>query len=177
MVDIEMLRIEKLIEEREVYENSFFSMEYKDEEFKFRISQFEEIYQDYLVEPVEYELFEPFEDYFEKLRDEKLIKERESYELQFFKNIDFDDFKMDTLDILISSYDECDYPTKHEFENLNECNEFFDNFYVEEPIIMNKPACGYDLDYLPNDDIFDNLDCYDYPDGPNENLGGIIFHF
>ena len=74
MVDIEMLRIEKLIEEREVYENSFFSMEYKDEEFKFRISQFEEIYQDYLVEPVEYELFEPFEDYFEKLRDEKLIK-------------------------------------------------------------------------------------------------------
>ena len=40
MKDIEMLRIEKLIEEREAYENEFFSIEQKDTEFDFIISQF-----------------------------------------------------------------------------------------------------------------------------------------
>lgn len=165
MVDIEMLRIEKLIEEREAYENAFFSMEYKDEEFKFRISQFEEIYQDYLVEPIDYEygLMESFEDYFEKLRDEKLIKERITYEIEYFKNFTYEPIEMDFLDHVIKSYEESEIqePDFTMYDFFPEDN--FDYPPVVEPVFR-KPLCHWDeMDYMPNDDFYEN--CYYYPDG------------
>ena len=80
MIDFEMLRIEKLIEEREAYENEFFSMEpsFEVENIELDIIQFNS----------EEELENPFEidDFFDNLRDEQLIREREVYEIQFFKN-------------------------------------------------------------------------------------------
>ena len=163
MVDIEILRIEKLIEEREAYENAFFSMEYKDEEFEFRISQFEEIYQDFIVEPVEYEyeLYEPFEDYFEKMRDEKLIKERIAYEIDYFKNLDYNIIEID-VESINEPYDEPDYDIEPYFDMYYE--EYFDPRPVEEPTSRKPRCCCWDLDYMPNDD-YDDTCCYYYPDG------------
>lgn len=169
MVDIEMLRIEKLIEEREAYENAFFSMEYKDEEFKFRISQFEELYQDYLVEPIDYEydLMESFEDYFEKLRDEKLIKERIAYEIEYFKNIDYNIIEID-VESINEPYDEPDYDIEPDFEMYYE--EDFDPRPLWEPTFRKPHRCCWDSDYMPNDDFNDDAYCYYYPDG---TLSGI----
>lgn len=174
MLDNESLRIESLIEEREIYENSFFVMEdiSKSNEFDNAIIQYE-LNQEFNESfDFEDELSYSFvlEDELENLRIEKLIRERESYEIQYFRNLNAPSFEMDSLDIQIQSYDEGDFYPEPDFG-------YFDDCYIEEPVMMNKPSCGYDLDYLPNDDNFDYLDCYDYPDGPDENLSGIIFHF
>lgn len=175
MIDIEMLRIEKLIEEREEYENSFFSMEPKlnDEltlQFTYEIIQ----------EPSDYklELLEPFEDYFNNLRDEKLIEEREFYEIKYFKNLTKEIIEKDLLDCLIESYEEPNY-LEFKFESFDDdfYDDYFEDYYVEEPVFVKKTCCDCNLDYMPNDNLFDNLDCYDYPEGPNENLNGIIFYF
>lgn len=160
-----MLRIEKLIEEREAYENEFFSIEQKDTEFDFIISQYED-YQEIIVELYDYEeeLIEPYEDYFEKLRDEKLIKQRIAYEIEYSKNLDYKIIEMnsDSLpEILDEPYDEPDYDFEPDFDICP--NDFFDYCPVIEPIIK-KPSCYWeDMDYMPQEDYY--ADCYYYPDG------------
>ena len=81
------------------------------------------------------------------------------------------------MDILIESYEEPEEP-EPDFEMNHEdyFEDCYDDYYIiKEPELINAPLCGYDLDYMPNDDIYDYLDCYDYPDSPNENLDGIIY--
>ena len=53
----------------------------------------------------------------------------------------------------------------------------WDLHYLRESQFETQSQCGcpYD-DYMPNDDgLCDYLDCYDYPEGPNENLSGIKY--
>ena len=165
MRDIEMLRIEKLIEERETYENEFFSIEQNDLEFDFTISQYDDC-QEIIVEPYDYkeELIEPYEDYLEKLRDEKLIKQRIAYEIEYSKNLDYKIIEMNFdrfSEILDEPYDEPDYDLEPDFDIYQD--DFFDNSPVSEPIIK-KPSCyREDMDYMPQDDFY--ADCYYYPDG------------
>lgn len=179
MIDIEMLRNEKLIEQREEYENAFFAMEPNMDElnltgiqFPYEIIPEEFDFEDELNEPLDY-------DYLDRIRDEKLIEERQIYEINYFRNFNIEIIEKDLLDHIIESYEEPDY-----FEFDYECYDevyFEDDFdycyggyYVEQP---KRPSCGDDLDYMPHDNLFDYMDCYDYPESPNENLGGIIFTF
>lgn len=166
MLDIEMLRIEKLIVEREAYEIAFFSMEQNDKEFEFTISQFDD-YQEIIVEPFDYGelLIEPAEEYLEKLREEKLISQRIAYEIEYSKNLDYKIIEMDP-NRLTEHYDEPDYDIQsYDFEPDFDMypDDFFDHRPVEEPIYR-KPSYNWgDMDYMPNDDYYE--DCYYYPDG------------
>ena len=167
---LENLRIEILIKEREAYENMFFQMGdiSKSNELDFRIIQYMSCH----------ELFDPFalEEKLENSRIEILIKERETYEIQYFSNVSLDVVEKDFLDILIESYDENDHDAP-DFNYFEDFMSVYQGYSGNEPIIMDKPTCGYDLDYIPNDDIFDDGNCYDYPEGPKENLWGIIYPF
>ena len=174
MVDIEMLRIEKLIEEREAYEKAFFSMEpiVNDENLEL-INDFEFTYE-VIFEEFEFDedLHEPAEDYFEKLREEKLIKERIIYEIDYFKDLDYNIIEID-LDKLTEPYEEPDYDLGADFEMY--FDDFFDSLPIEEPTFTKLDYCWCDEDYLPHD-YYDNQECYDYPEGPKENLCGIIHY-
>ncbi len=178
IVDTENLRIERLIEEREDYENTFLSMQaiFKSEELNYEISQFE-------YKPESFEDSFEFEDYILQLRDERLIEEREEYENFYFAIFDEGIIEEDSLDLLIESYDYNDYSDYLEIENYFEDYDyddefdFFEDVYVEEPSFMEITWCGYDYqDYMPNDNLYDRLDGCDYPSGPNENLGGVIYY-
>ena len=156
MIDFEMLRIEKLIEEREAYENEFFSMEpsFEVENIELDIIQFNS----------EEELENPFEidDFFDNLRDEQLIREREVYEIQFFKNQNFEMIENDFLDKIIESYNEPEIP-EPDFDW--EYDDFSDPCPIEEPVFRKLRSCWCDVDYMPHDDNYYGGDCYFYPDG------------
>ena len=132
MIDVESLRNKKLIEEREMYENDFISIEdimKSDELDYYGCLQYEE----YLIGEFESELdfyndnlngfIYPFEDedFLIQLRDEKLIKERESYEKDYFKFVDFPD--KDIFDFQISA-------REGEFIDVNEYDYDFE--YIEK---------------------------------------------
>ena len=109
-------------------------------------------------------------DDFEKQRDEQLIKEREEYEKEFFSQIVDEMIKSDALDKLISDRlhyidNHFDFEPSPEYQHLEElyCQEFDSDY-------QNK---NYQ-DYMSDDD-FDNLDEYDYPEGPDENINGINY--
>ena len=180
-VDVELLRMEILIEERENYENEFFSTEHVDEEFEYqilqyesqiennehnypmddeleyRILQYESLIENYEINcPTDEEfdyLFEQ-EDSLMDMRDELLIKEHERGE----------SFESITFDFNLDDYDHMQY----------EENMFWKLHYLRKSQ-FNVSSCGCPYnDYMPNDDgLCDYLDCYDYPEGPNENLSGI----
>ena len=182
-VDVELLRMEILIEEQENYENEFFSTEPLDEEFeyqileyesqienyelncpmddelKYRILQYESLIENYEIDcPTDEEfdyLFEQ-EDSLMDMRDEVLIKEHEKGESFKFIAFDFDP----------DDYNHMQY----------EENTFWKLHYIREnQFDASSCGCQYD-DYMPNDEGFcDYLDCYDYPEGPNENLSGIKY--
>jgi hypothetical protein len=161
MLDIEMLRIEKLIVEREAYENAFFSMEPNDIEFELTIPQFDDC-QEFIVEPFNYEdeLIEPFEDYLEKLREEKLISERIAYEMEYSKKLNYKIIEGNS-ESLTEPYSKPDYHLLPYYDMYPD--DFFDHCPVEEPTFR-KPSCNWgDMDYMPNDDSYE--DCYYYPDG------------
>lgn len=83
--EIELLRIEALIEKREEYEEEFLSME-SFNSLDLLISKYDKLEKaDYEINPIN-----PFEDedIQIQLRDEKLIEEREIYESNFFSNIE-----------------------------------------------------------------------------------------
>ena len=192
VVDIELSRFEKLVEEREAYEEEFLSMEPPVDDIIHLIeeycnqTEFDEVtfsFNDFevdVVNPLEYD------DRLIQLRDEKLIKEREEYE-SF--DIIPDDFAInDIYDCQISAMDEdellvrngfvCSYEDYLDYENSQYEEEMFWNLHYLRESQFEKPkcSCAY-MDYMPNDDGFcDYLDCYDYPEGPEENLNGIKFY-
>lgn len=198
VVDIELLRIEKLIEEREAYEKEFFSMAYPAEDINYLIEEYvpqmETLEVPCILNDSKVDIFNPFVDEFchEWLRNEILIKEREEYESMYIDSI-FDDFAVnDIFDCQISAMEEEDfierdgYEYDYNFEEENYEDYIYDEY--EEDMFWNlhylrqsqfeKPKCGCAyMDYMPHDDgLCDYMDCYDYPDGPDENLNGIKFY-
>ena len=195
VVDIELLHFEKLIEEREAYEEDFFSLEPPVDEFDYMISQYDleleaqEI--NYALDDFEEDLVYPFEDedFLIQLRDEKLIEERESYEKDYFEFADFPD--NDIFDFQISSregeefieVDEFDYdfeyePEYEDYEYYQYEEDMYWNLFYLKKSQFAAPECGCaDLDYMPHDDgLCDYMDCYDYPEGPDENLCGMKYY-
>ncbi|MBE6507900.1 MAG: hypothetical protein E7Z77_00650 [Methanobrevibacter sp.] len=198
MDDIEFLRFEKMIEERESYEEKFLSMEpYSPcDEIDSSIRQYEIQIDDYELmhdDSEDFDLDYPFEynDLIMKERDKKLIKEREEYELNhseivldYFALNDFFEVQIAAMEedkfIEINGYD-YDYKYEPEYEDYEydqyEEDMFWKLFYLKESQFTSQPCgCAY-LDYMPNDNGFcDYLDCYDYPEGPDENLCGINYY-
>ena len=191
IVDIELSRMEILIAEQENYENEFLSTEPLDEELEYQIEQYESLIENYeLNYPLDY--FEVKFDYsFEKedslmnLRDELLIEEHERCES--LESIDFDFIDDDIFEYQIESMEEDKFleenfqdfdfdPDDYEHIQYEEAM-FWKLHYLRESQFEAPSSCGcpYD-DYMPNDDgLCDYLDCYDYPEGPNENLSGIKY--
>lgn len=192
IVDIELSRMEILIEEQENYENEFLSTEPLDEELEYQIEQYESLIENYeLNYPLDY--FEVKFDYsFEKedslmnLRDELLIEEHERCES--LESIDFDFIDDDIFEYQIGSMEEDKFLEENfldfdfdpdDYEHMQyEEDMFWKLHYLRESQFEEPSSCGcpYD-DYMPNDDgLCDYLDCYDYPEGPNENLLGIKYY-
>ena len=203
VVDMELLRIEKLIEQREAYEERFFSLEPNVDEFEHIISQYNQELENQENAPIteyfEDDLSNPFEfeDRQNQLRDEKLIKEREEYESSDFLVIDDYFASNDIYDFQIAKrqeeefleINEYDYDFEYEPEDYEDYGDYNDYEYYqyEEEMFWTlhylkqsqfeapKCNCVY-MDYMPNDDgLCDYLDCYDYPEGPDENLSGIKY--
>lgn len=197
-VDFELLRIEKLIEEREAYEKAFLSLEPQADELEYRISQYEQEIEtknfQRLRQDFEEVLSDPFdfEDRQNLLRDVMLIKEHLEYESS--DNIIVDDFfaSNDIYDFQIEAREEeefikqngYDYDFKYEPEDYGdyvydpyEEEMFWHLHYLRESQLERpKCSCAY-MDYMPHDDgMCDYMDCYDYPEGPEENLNGIRFY-
>ena len=195
--DFELLRIEKLIEEREDYEKEFLSLEPSTAELDYQIFQYELELEDMETNlnsnDFEEDLSDPFEleDLHNLLRDMSLIREREEYEAIHFSTIEADLFREDIFDFQIAAREEesleqdgydCDFeyePEDYEDYVYDQYEEdmFWNLHYLRESQ-FEKPKCGCAyMDYMPNDDGFcDYLDCYDYPEGPEENLNGIKFY-
>ena len=168
--EIELLRIEALIEKREEYEEEFLSME-SFNSLDLLISNYDKT--DYEINPIN--SFED-EDIQMQLRDEKLIEEREDYESYFFSNIESEN---NLFELQIRSYEEYDIEDEILFEEKfgfdydgYEEEMFWNLHYLRENQFIRQPDCRCPYnDYMPNDDGFcDYLDCYDYPEGPDENL-------
>lgn len=200
VVDIELLRIEKLIEEREAYERDFFSFEPPIDKLDYIISRYEmeiEEYETMHILSNHHEDFEnsfEFDEYLNQIRDEKLIEERELYEKEYFSTIDEGLVLNDIYDYQIEARQEdefCeinryDYDFEHEQEYVPDFDDYeYENemFYKllhlkEESLRASKPTCNCAYaDYMPNDDgLCDYLDCYDYPEGPEENLCGVKYY-
>lgn len=193
VVDIELLRIESLIEKREEYEEKFFSVEPPFDEFDYIISQYnmelesQEI--NYIPEDFKEDLENPFEleDRMNQLRDEMLIEEREKYEndplpivLDEFALNDFYDFQIEAMEeeefLKENVYD--DYEPDFDSEYWQYEEDMFWKLHYLRQTQFEQPKCGCAyMDYMPHDDgLCDYLDCYDYPEGPEENLNGIKFY-
>ena len=194
--DFELLRIEKFIEEREAYEMEFLSMELSTAEFDYQIFQYEleleEMETNFNSNDFEEDLSDPFEleDLHNLLRDVNLIREREEYEAIHFSTIEEDLFGEDIFDFQIAAREEsleqdvydCDFAYEPEdygdyvYDQYEE-DMFWKLHYLRQAQLA-PPECGCAyMDYMPNDDGFcDYLDCYDYPEGPEENLNGIKFY-
>ena len=179
MFDFENIRNEQLIEEREVYENSFFDIRdiQKSEELNYTIEQYE-IFSDensFFFEDdfvCEFDMEFDVEDYFLQLRDEQLIEMQEAYEELELSNIPDEAFQKDSFDIQIESY-ECPSYDDYEFEYYDDIEIYLD---YDEPDYTELSDCGESyMDYMPNDDPFDRIDGCDYPEGPDENLCGFKF--
>ena len=194
--DFELLRIEKLIEEREAYEREFLSMEPSTAEFNYQIFQYEleleEMETNFNSNDFEEDMSDPFEleDFHNLLRDVGLIREREEYEAVHFSTIEADLFEEGIFDFQIAAREESLEHDGYDYDLAYEPEDYGDYVYdqYEEDIFWNlhylrqsqfeKPECGCAyMDYMPHDDgLCDYLDCYDYPEGPQENLNGIKFY-
>ena len=194
MIDMESLRNEMLIEERQNYENDFISISdiMKSEELDYYTSPQFEVYFEKTPESEapnldDFDYSFEFEDNLLQKRDEILIKEHEAYEKNNFEDIDLDLIVDDIFDYQIESFKEDsfleeivpDYDFDFEdYEDMQYEEEMsWDLHYLSESQFETQSRCGcpYD-DYMPNDDgLCDYLDCYDYPEGPNENLSGIKY--
>lgn len=199
VVDIELAHFERLIEEREAYEEEFFSMEPPTDEIDYLISQYESEIEneefEYIMDDSEVDFDYSFdrEDSIIQLRNEKLIEEREAYEADYFASVDFDLAQNDIFDLQIEAheldeyleennpnldygYEDYLYPDPDEYYDYEEEMLYHRSYTKRSQFISSDCGC-YDLDYMPHDDgLCDNLDCYDYPDGPDENLCGIKYY-
>ena len=194
MIDMESLRNEMLIEERQNYENDFISIAdiMKSEELDYYTGpQFEVYFEKTLESEVpnldDFDYSFEFEDRLIQQRDEILIKEHESYEKNNFEDIDLDLIDEDIFDHQIESFKQDSFLEEivpdydfdpEDYEDMQYEEELsWDLHYLSESQFETQSRCGcpYD-DYMPNDDgLCDYLDCYDYPEGPNENLSGIKY--
>ena len=193
VVDIEFLRFEKLIEEREAYEEEFYSMAPPEEDLGYFIEEYEPQIETPEVtcsfEGLEAETVTfPVEFLQEMLRDEKLIRKMDEHGSKY-DDIILDEFALnDIYDFQIAArekeefieMDSYDYEPEdygdYEYDQYEE--DMFWNLHYLRQSQFEKPkcSCAY-MDYMPNDDGFcDYLDCYDYPEGPDENLNGIKFY-
>lgn len=120
----------------------------------------------------------------ELLRIEKLIEEREDYENDHFSIVDPEPVLNDIYECQIEEMDEDEFIEINEFDPDFEFDQFEDDMFYklyylkhERQIASQEScSCAY-MDYMPNDNgLCDNLDCYDYPEGPDENLCGIKFY-
>ena len=197
-VDFELLRIEKLIEEREAYEKAFLSLEPQSDEFEYRISQYEREIEtknlQCLRQDFEEILSDPFdfEDRQNLLRDAMLIKEHLEYEASydiivedFFASNDIYDFQIEVMekegffeepyDGHVYEYGSEDY-SDYVYDPYEEEMFWHLHYLRESQLERPKCSCAY-MDYMPHDDgMCDYMDCYDYPEGPEENLNGIRFY-
>ena len=194
MIDMESLRNEMLIEERQNYENDFISIAdiMKSEELDYYTGPQFEVYFEKTLESEapnldDFDYSFEFEDSLIHQRDEILIKEHEAYEKNNFEDIVLDLIVDDIFDHQIESFKEDsfleeivpDYDFDFEdYEDMQYEEEMsWEIHYLRESQFETQSQCGcpYD-DYMPNDDgLCDYLDCYDYPEGPNENLSGIKY--
>ena len=194
MIDMESLRNEMLIEERQNYENDFISIAdiMKSEELDYYTGpQFEVYFEKTLESEVpnldDFDYSFEFEDRLIQQRDEILIKEHEAYEKNNFEDIDLDLIVDDIFVLQIESFKEDSFLEEivpdydfdpEDYEDMQYEEELsWDLHYLSESQFETQSQCGcpYD-DYMPNDDgLCDYLDCYDYPEGPNENLSGIKY--
>ena len=194
MIDMESLRNEMLIEERQNYENDFISIAdiMKSEELDYYTGPQFEVYFEKTLESEapnldDFDYSFEFEDRLIQQRDEILIKEHEAYEKNNFEDIDLDLIVDDIFDYQIESFKEDSFLEEivpdydfdpEDYEDMQYEEELsWDLHYLRESQFETQSRCGcpYD-DYMPNDDgLCDYLDCYDYPEGPNENLSGIKY--
>ena len=186
MIDIEVSRNMKLIEEREDYENDFISIEdiLKSEELDYYTTpNYEEYFlkkaEDDFIQDLDWE-FE-LEDCLSQLRDERMIE----------AHMDMDEYPFE-IDLDIAEYDPLGAQIKSlEYgEDITECEYWDDNYYdfddfydYEDPIedyfyfeshkfernsYLEASYCGGNyLDYMPHDDIYFRIDGCDYPEGPD----------
>ena len=190
VVDIELLRMEILIEQQENYEKELLSIEYPTEELDYLTCQYESLIENYEINCPTDDFEEEFDYLFEQedslmnMRDEEFIKEYGSEESFKFIGLEFID--KDIFDYQIESFEQDNFleetvpdydfdPDDYEHMQYEE-NMFWELHYLRESQFEAQTCgCPYD-DYMPNDDgLCDYLDCYDYPDGPNENLSGIKY--
>ena len=216
MFDIESLRNEKLIEERQNYENDFISIEdiikseeldyYTDPQFKEyfeetiesdvlnymdNMDDFEETIEskflNYMDNMDDFDYSFELEDRLMQKRDENLFECYKQYEVNYFKNLDFDSIVDNIFDYQINSfeldnfleddafdYDDCEYDDFDYYEYEEEM--FYHLLYLKKSQ-FELPSCSCpSMDYMPNDNGFcDYLDCFDYPEGPDENLCGVNY--
>lgn len=112
---------------------------------------------------------------FENERDEKLIREREEYEKEFFSHVVEAMMENEAFDKLIA--ERFEYIDEHfDFEPspaYEELEEFYYSKY--DPVEIEKNARQTES-YMPNDDgMYDDMADYDYPEGVEENLNGQIY--
>ena len=190
-VDVELLRMEILIEQQENYEKEFLSIESPTDELDYHILQYESLIENYELNCPTDDFEEEFDYLFEQedslmnIRDEVLINEYEkgeSFEVIAFDYIDEDffEFQIESMEeerFLEENFQDFDFdPDDYEHIQYEEAM-FWKLHYLRESQFEAPSSCGcpYD-DYMPNDDgLCDYLDCYDYPEGPNENLSGIKY--
>lgn len=191
VVDIELLRMEILIEQQENYEKEFLSIESPTDELDYQVLQYESLIENFEFNCPTDDFEEEFDYLFEQedslmnMRDEELIKEYGSEESFKFIGLEFID--KDIFDHQIESFKEDSFLEENvpdydfdpeDYEDMQYEEEMsWDLHYLRESQFETQSRCGcpYD-DYMPNDDgLCDYLDCYDYPEGPNENLSGIKY--
>lgn len=162
---IDYLRNEELINEREAYEDIFFSMEdiLKSEEWDFTIFQYL-MQHDFL-----------FEDECIRLHDKSLIEEMQSCQTDYPSMSEDEIIEKDTLDLIIES-SENSFPECRDYDFYGLREDFYEWGYFEK-YDMDAAYYGHDLlGYVVSDDHFDSLDGCDYPEGPDENINGLRYH-
>ena len=191
VVDIELLRMEILIEQQENYEKEFLSIESPTDELDYHILQYESLIENYEINCPTDDFEEEFDYLFEQedslmnMRDEVLIKEYGNEKSFEFIGLEFID--EDIFDYQIESFEQDNFLEEtvpdydfdpEDYEDMQYEEEVsWDLHYLRESQFetQSQCSCPYD-DYMPNDDgLCDYLDCYDYPEGPNENLSGIKY--
>ena len=157
MIDFEEKRNQQLIEEREKYENEYFS------QIKDLIGEIDEM-DKCISEKYEY-IFNPFD--FEDRRNQQLIEEHEKYENEYFSQIKDLIDEIDDMDKYISErYEYIFNPFDFEPDFDYDCYEA----WCDEIPMNGSYRDGVYEGYVISDDEFDLLDGIDYPETPERRF-------
>ena len=105
---------------------------------------------------------------------EHLIEEHEKDEKEYLERIIDDILESDELDRLIA--DRLEYIDNHFDFEPSPVYEQLEEIYLQQYDSMESAYNGDGFqEYIPNDDPFDSLEGYDYPEGPDENIDGIKY--